>query len=93
MDRKDDALWHDRALILIAPHPNLTDDQKAIIEKDYGMKNGKTDLKVRYAMLFYLLKRLNLLDDAAKRSPRSQHIVAVDREAVQAALKTANFTL
>jgi len=93
MDRKDDALWHDRALILIAPHPNLTDDQKAIIEKDYGMKNGKTDLKVRYAMLFYILKRLNLLDDAAKRSPRSQHIVAVDREAVQAALKTANFTL
>ena len=92
-NRQEDALWHDKVPIKIAPHPDLAPSQQAVVEKDYGMKNGATTLIVRYAMLFYLLKRLNLLDDASKRPARTQHIVAVNPDHVQVALKKANFSL
>ena len=92
-NRQDDTLWHDKVPIKIAPHPDLAPSQQAIVAKDYGMKNGKTTLRVRYAMLFYLLKRLNLLDDASKRPARTQHIVAVNPDDLRAALKKANFSL
>jgi hypothetical protein len=39
------------------------------------MKNGMATITVRVAMLFYVLKRLGLLGDGAKESPRTQHIV------------------
>ena len=44
-------------------------------------------------MLFYVLKRLGLLDDAVKRSARTQHIVNVNRKETQAALERAEFQL
>ena len=48
-------------------------------------------LTARYAMLFYVLKRLGLLGDAAKQDARSQHIVLVNRGETEAALKKNDF--
>jgi len=39
----------------------LTPSQKKVVAKDYGMAGGKRVISVRHAMLFYVLKRLNLL--------------------------------
>ena len=75
------------------PHPDLTEGQKKVVAKDYGLEIDKTVLSVRYAMLFYVLKRLGLLDDAVKRSARTQHIVNVNRKETQAALERAEFQL
>ena len=55
------------------------------------MVKGSAVLTVRYAMLFYVLKRLGLLGDAAKLSARSQHIVVVNLDETEAALKKADF--
>ena len=77
----------------IGPHPDLTPSQQTVVAKDYGMKNGRAILTVRYAMLFYVLKRLGLLGDAAKLSPRTQHIVTLNREATEAAFKVAELQL
>lgn len=87
----DDKLWHDHFSFQIVPHPKLTASQQAVVAKDYGMKDGKCSLSVRYAMLFYVLKRLGLLNDARKDDPRRQHIVVLDPAAVQSALKKAEF--
>ena len=57
------------------------------------MKDGRAILTVRYAMLFYVLKRSGLLGDATKLSPRTQHIVALNREATEAALQVAEVQL
>jgi hypothetical protein len=48
-------------------------------------------IAVRVAMLFYVLKRQGLLNDAAKESPRTQHIVNLNRSGTIAALKAADF--
>lgn len=89
----DDILWQERFGIVVTPHPDLEPIQRAIVAKDYGMSDGTTVLEVRYAMLFYVLKRLNLLEQPEKRPARSQHIVVVNRKETDEALRRAEFSL
>lgn len=87
----EDRLWHAHFSFDVVPHPKLTPSQQAVVAKDYGMKDGKCTLSVRYAMLFYVLKRLGLLNDASLEDPKRQHIVAANRAALQSALEKAEF--
>ena len=89
----EDWLWNNYFDVIIGPHPDLTDSQKKVIAKDYGLDHGSGILSVRYAMLFYVLKRLGLLGDAAKQSARTQHIVTLNRKETEAALQKAEFQL
>lgn len=90
---REDELWQERFAVRIAPHPDLGAQQQAIVAKDYGMVDGSTKLEVRYAMLFYVLKRLGLLGDAATLPARSQHIVVLNQEETKGALKKAEFSV
>lgn len=87
---ESDWLWNTYFDIIIGPHPDLTESQKTVVEKDYGMSNGNAVLPVRYAMLFYVLKRLGLLGNAEKEDPRRQHIVALNKDDLQNALNKAS---
>lgn len=82
----EDALWHERFDLEIMPHPGLSAAQQAVVARDYGMTGGRAVLRVRLAMLFYVLKRLGLQGDARACDPHSQHIVAADPQAVAQAL-------
>ena len=84
-----DRLWQETYDITLVPHPDLSVGQQAVVAKDYNMADGRAVLTVRYAMLFYVLKRLGLLDGARLRDPRTQHIVAADEDEVAAALERA----
>lgn len=90
---EQDHQWTGVFDVVIGPHPDLTSSQKAVVEKDFCMTDGKAVLTVRYAMLFYVLKRLGLLGDATKLSARTQHIVNLNREETEQALKVADFQL
>jgi hypothetical protein len=87
---EQDEFWHRHFKLEIAPHPALTAGQKKVVAKDYGMTGGKGVLSVRYAMLFYVLKRLNLLRDPEKEDPRQQHIIALNRDELRKALELAD---
>ena len=88
-----DWLWNNYFDVVIGPHPALTASQKNVVAKDYGLDQGNGVLSVRYAMLFYVLKRLGLLGDAAKQSAHTQHIVTINRKETEAALEKAEFQL
>jgi len=88
-----DRLWNETFDVEIGPHPDLTPSQRTVVAKDYGMRNGRGVLRVRYAMLFYVLKRLGLLGDATKQSSRTQHIIALNKPAIDKALEIAEFQL
>lgn len=85
-----DWLWNNYFDIIIGPHPELTESQKKVVAKDYLLPDGKGTISVRYAMLFYTLKRLGLLGDAEKDNPRRQHIVAINKDEVQTALRKSS---
>ena len=84
-----DALWQETFEIEIGPHPRMTASQRKVVAKDYGMTNERVILTVRYAMLFYVLRRLGLLGDASQQNPRTQHIVALNANETARALKRA----
>lgn len=90
---EQDWLWNNYFDVAIGPHPDLTESQKRVVAKDYGLDHGDGVLSVRYAMLFYVLKRLGLLGDAAKQSAHTQHIVTINRKETEVALEKAKFQL
>ncbi|ADM09206.1 hypothetical protein PB2503_05667 [Parvularcula bermudensis HTCC2503] len=75
IDPQTDSDWHKKVDLVVAPHPDLSDAQQAAVALDYAMKNGRTTLSVRSAMLYYTLRRLGLDTDPSARAPKDQQIV------------------
>ena len=46
---KQDQDWQNIDALLIAPHPELSPEQQAVIAEDYGMENGILQLMVLFA--------------------------------------------
>ena len=86
---ENDADWHSEIILEIGPHPELSDTQTRAIEMDYGMVDGKAEIVVRKALLFYALKRLGLDTDPAARRPRDQQIVLITQAAAADRVKSA----
>lgn len=73
-----DTAWDEIVELEIGPHPELSSNQKRVIELDYGMQNGRAVIPVRRALLYYALKRLGLDTDPAARKPQDQQIVLLN---------------
>ena len=85
----DDNVWNDMVSIAVKPHPKLSDDQKRVVALDFGMRGEQLYVKVRLALLYYLLRRLNLDFNEEKRSAREQHVVLAEPDEVRRLLKRA----
>ncbi len=77
----EDSDWQTRVTLTIAANPRLGEDQKRIIERDYGMQDGRAEIATRRALLFYTKLRLGLDLDPDARRPEDQHIVLIDEQA------------
>jgi hypothetical protein len=89
MDSSLDTVWHQYATLKIGPHPGLTEAQKRIIERDYGMTNGVAAIEVRAALVFYLIWGLRLEAGDMERPAKSQQIVLLNREEIEDAVGTS----
>lgn len=85
----EDTAWQTFYDLAIIPHPGLSAAQQAVVARDYGMTDGRALFPVRNAMLFYVLRRLGLLEDGRSKDPRLQHIVAEDAASLERALAEA----
>jgi hypothetical protein len=87
-DRSLDTAWNHNVVVKIGPHPLLSDAQRRAVEIDYEMTSGVASIETRVTLLFYLLRRLGLLDAIQEqRPPETQHIVLLNRQEVEAALR------
>lgn len=73
-----DTAWQEVVELQIGPHPELSPNQKRVIELDYGMQDGQVTIPVRRALLYYALRRLGLDTDPAARRPQDQQIVLLN---------------
>jgi predicted DNA-binding transcriptional regulator YafY len=80
---QEDEAWANFVDLVIAPHPGLTLAQARAIALDYGLRRGTLTVRVRRALLFYALRRLGLDVAANARPPQEQHIVLVNRAAIE----------
>ena len=73
-----DVAWEEVVTLKVGPHPELSPNQKRVIELDYGMEKGIATIQVRRALLYYALKRLGLDTDPSARKPQDQQIVLLN---------------
>ena len=85
----DDDLWHDRFAVALAPNPALSDGQQAVIAQDYEMTDGRAEVLVRKALLYYFQMRLRLNVADTLDSPHEIPVVVANRAAFDAALAEA----
>jgi predicted DNA-binding transcriptional regulator YafY len=83
-----DNAWNEIVELHIGPHPELSPNQKRVVELDYGMDNGQVTILVRQALLYYALKRLGLDTDLAARRPQDQQIVLLNGAEVGSIART-----
>ncbi|MEN8411968.1 WYL domain-containing protein [Acinetobacter bereziniae] len=60
---EQDCAWNTFITLVFKPSSDLADAHRKAVEYDYGMTEGKIEIKCRKALLFYTLKRYNLLKD------------------------------
>ncbi|MEM6988092.1 MAG: WYL domain-containing protein, partial [Pseudomonadota bacterium] len=70
-----DAHWQQWVSFHIAPHPDLSAGQRQAIELDYAMTDGRAEVRVRRALLWYTLRHMRLEGDPVSRPASEQHIV------------------
>ena len=52
-----DSGWHDQVNLTLIPNELLSDAQKSLVERDFGMPEGRLQLTVRTALAHYTLQR------------------------------------
>jgi hypothetical protein len=57
--RDDD--WHAIVTVEFMPHPKLSPAQRQTIAREFRMEHGHSVVRVRRALLFYLLDEMRLL--------------------------------
>ncbi|MCW1840471.1 WYL domain-containing protein [Prosthecomicrobium hirschii] len=80
-DPSRDLDWHQTVDLVIAPHPDLAPHQRAAVEADYGMTDGRRVLTCRRAVEYYVRRRLGLVPGHEGLKAADQHIVLVSSTA------------
>lgn len=52
-----DDLWQESVTLFLVPNPNLSEDQKRLVEQDFCMADGQLSIDVRKALAHYALQR------------------------------------
>lgn len=71
--------WITMITIRIVADPRLSQEQRSVIEHDYGMENGVLEVSTRAKLVPYALKLLHLEYHEEKTDPTAQQIVVQNR--------------
>lgn len=77
-----DEAWNTILTLEIGPDPRLKPLQCAMIERDYGMQQGRFTMTTRAALLNYCLQNLRIERESPDTPPEVQQITLLNREAV-----------
>jgi len=80
---ENDFLWHNNITFRIAPHHDLSVNQRKIIECDYNMTDGEVSIQIKASSHFYLKHRLGLNKNNEDHPGKEQHIVLLNRDEVE----------
>ena len=84
---KDDIDWSKFFNVVLSPNPEFTENQRKVIEHDYGMEGGSVVVPVRRALLYYFQKRLRLDVADSLNEPNREPVVIKNRQEFTAVLK------
>ena len=76
VDPSQDHEWHTNVDLILKPGDSLSPKQRAGVEIDFGMVNGKVTVPCRQAMLFYTLRTLNFESNGTPMKGEKQVVIA-----------------
>lgn len=65
-----DEVWNSEIAVILQPDPRLDEAQKAIIQRDYGMVDGRLEIPTRQALVKYVLQRYQI--DPKNLDPKAE---------------------
>ncbi len=65
-----DEVWNSEIAVILQPDPRLDEAQKAIIQRDYGMIDGRLEIPTRQALVKYVLQRYQI--DPKNLDPKAE---------------------
>lgn len=74
-----DTEWNTRVTIRIVPDPRLLQEQKEVVEVDYGMEDGALEVTTRGKLVPYALKMLHIDPNEEQADPMAQQIIVENR--------------
>ena len=85
-NKSEDRFWEKSFDVLLEANPDLTEGQRRAVGLEYGMENGRINLSVRYAMLFYLRWQLRLDLKVPPTRAIERPVVVANRDAFETAI-------
>ena len=89
LDPTLDFEWMHEIDLILAPNPALSPSQRAALEAEYGMVDGRLIVTKRLSQTFYLMTEHNLDVAPDTLPPGKQQLVLLNREEVVNARTTA----
>lgn len=86
-DPEDDVVWNTKVILRVCPHPDLSEEQKQAIERDYNMECGFREIESRLSLAYYFIVRMNL--DLDELPPSRAQIRLQNRTEVERAIQEA----
>jgi len=79
-----DSEWNEFIDVKLAPHPQLSEAQRAVIALDFGMTDERVTVSMRLALFYYFERNLclDLPDEALP--PERRQVVLVNRDEIEA---------
>jgi predicted DNA-binding transcriptional regulator YafY len=88
-DAADDVEWNTFVTLRLIAHPDLSPEQRATIQHDYRLRDGKLELEIRLALAFYFIRRHNLDLPAGAIPPERAQLFLENLKEVQHAIDAA----
>lgn len=86
-----DEKWNTYFRLSLTTHPDLGKSKAKAVALDYDMTEGRLDLNIRLALLYYYLRRFGLYPscDGSEMPANEQHVVVANKAATKKALAKA----
>ena len=78
-----DREWNEIVIMKIAPLPSLSLAQRRAIERDYGMEDGRMEVKMRLCLTYYFERHFNLDIDPQPLEPGRIQLIWTNREEIE----------
>ena len=83
ISHSEDLTWHTKVNVCFKPDPRLSKEQQIVVANDYGMKNGMLVIRVRAALVHYLLQMMRVDPHIIHAKPTAQQIIIDNMEAIE----------
>lgn len=72
---KNDSLWNEQITLTLIPNLRLSDAQKALVERDFAMPEGRMQINVRKALAHYSLQRYQAAISEEEAERAHEHLL------------------